>query len=230
VKRGQPLRRTPMRRGRARRPPPVPVRRDWSEALAKVQAERVCRPLQERHAADPWRLLVCCTLMNLAPGARAEPVAAAIFEAWPTPERLARAPETRLQALLRPLGMWRRRADTLRRLSAEYRHSGTDACTPAEVVRALHGVGAYAADSWAIFVEGRLDVEPADRELRRRLAALRALRDGAGRPAAESGPDRPAGLPPGVVVEPPYHRRTFWEALADSPDEGEAVLAEMRRT
>jgi 3-methyladenine DNA glycosylase/8-oxoguanine DNA glycosylase len=184
--------------------------------------------LQERLGAeDPFRVLACCVLMNLGSGARAAPVAERLFRRWPTPERLARAGRG-LELLLQPLGLQRVRADRLRRLAGEYVHAGADRRTPAEVVAALHGVGSYARDSWAIFVEGRLDVEPDDKELRRRLEALRGPGDAAVLPAPQTAPDASwDGVP--AVVEPPTYRRTFWEALADSEDEGEAVLRELLR-
>lgn len=60
--------------------------------------------------------------------------------------------------LLRPLGLQNRRAQTLRKLTEDYL-----AGKPPE---RTHGVGQYALDAWAIFVEGRTDVDPSDHWLR----------------------------------------------------------------
>ncbi|KDD73430.1 hypothetical protein H632_c2186p1 [Helicosporidium sp. ATCC 50920] len=85
-----------------------------------------------------------------------------LFELWPTPEALAEADQEALAGLLRPLGLYRKRALAVRRLSREY-------AGPAwRDVRELHGVGDYAADAYAIFCRGAWrEVRPADKDLRR---------------------------------------------------------------
>jgi endonuclease III len=80
------------------------------------------------------------------------------------PGRLASADPSRLHAMLRPLGLWRQRTRSVVRLAETFR-DGRRPVT-ADDVLALPGCGRYAADSWAIFVEGRGDVEPSDRKLR----------------------------------------------------------------
>ncbi len=126
------------------------------------------RLLQELVDGDPWRLLVACILQNKTPGPRAEAAFFALLREYPSAEALAAADVASLEARLRPLGLWRRRARTLVALSRRFVEGGwTDP-------RELPGVGRYAHDSYDIFVNGHLDLEPTDRFLQRYLEWRRA--------------------------------------------------------
>jgi hypothetical protein len=99
-------------------------------------------------------MLVACALLNRTHGRQVRPMVDGLFSRWPTPRGMAAAGRG-LERYVKPLGLWRRRAALLRRLSRQWR-------TPGQ----CPGVGKYALDSWAIFVEGRLDVRPDDGKLR----------------------------------------------------------------
>lgn len=101
---------------------------------------------QERYRHDGWRLLCCTVCLNLCTGR-------------------ALADRRDLEALLSPLGLQRRRALSLTRMSLAYAclWDGRDA-------RDLPGIGKYGADSYDIFIRGRLDVLPEDKELRKFMA------------------------------------------------------------
>lgn len=69
---------------------------------------------------------------------------------------MAKADPEILANLLKPLGFYNRRARTLIKfsqdwISKEWNHP-----------RELYGIGQYAADSWDIFYNNRLDIEPND--------------------------------------------------------------------
>lgn len=111
--------------------------------------------MRDRHY--PWRVLVCCALLNRTGRAQVRAVFEAFFAAYPEPRALLSAGHE-LADLLRPLGMQHRRAALLRRLTEDV----VAGRPPAE----CHGVGPYAMDALAIFVEGRTDVRPSDGFLR----------------------------------------------------------------
>lgn len=114
--------------------------------------------MQERVLRDehfPWRVLVCCALLNRTGRAQVRPMFERLFEVCRTPESVATAD---LGTLLRPLGLQNRRAALLRRLTEDY--------LAGKSPQDIHGVGPYALDAWAIFVEGRTDVRPSDGMLR----------------------------------------------------------------
>jgi len=74
------------------------------------------------------------------------------FPSW---RKLAKAPESTLRRYLRPIGLWRRRAATIRKLSREMaRRSGRFPEERAEL-ETLPGVGQYVANSVLLFCHGK---------------------------------------------------------------------------
>ena len=69
---------------------------------------------------------------------------------------MAQADPVVLADLIRPLGFYNRRAKCLIRFSTEW--SAGEWTHPRE----LYGIGQYAADSWDIFYNNRIDIEPND--------------------------------------------------------------------
>lgn len=112
---------------------------------------------------EPFWMLVACSLVNLTTWAQARPAFAALQTLYPGPEYLARAVPEDMHPFMRPLGLWRRRTETLIRFARAWVEQGTPADAAAVLKRP--GCGQYASDSWAIFVEGRTDVDPTDGKL-----------------------------------------------------------------
>jgi methyl-CpG-binding domain protein 4 len=83
-----------------------------------------------------------------------------LFDCYPTPASLRDADVLDLQNLIKPLGLWKRRTETLQRFSREYLEK--DWVTPKE----LYGCGRYAEDAWRVFCVGDWkDVQPNDHAL-----------------------------------------------------------------
>ena len=122
---------------------------------------------QEALRAEPFWLLVACSLVNRASWRVAGPVHARLRSGWPDPAALAAAGPD-LELVLTPLGFGSRRGILLRRLAAPW---AARPARSASDVLSLPGCGPYAADSYAIFVEGRRPArEPSDHYLRVYLA------------------------------------------------------------
>jgi endonuclease III len=140
---------------------------------------------QQRLRETPFWMLVACCLVNLTTWQQARPALEVLLERYPTPECLSQASPEDLHPTLQPLGLWRRRAISLVRLAQEWLR-GTGPRGTMDIYR-LPGCGKYAADSWAIFVEGRTDVDPTDGKLSWYLRQLRSKQDDqdpqCGRPA-----------------------------------------------
>ncbi|KAF9626608.1 hypothetical protein IFM89_036469 [Coptis chinensis] len=65
-----------------------------------------------------------------------------------------------IEKVIKSLGLFRKRAQMIQRLSQEYLEDGWTHVTQ------LHGVGKYAADAYAIFCTGKWDrVKPMDHKL-----------------------------------------------------------------
>lgn len=120
------------------------------------------RLFQEDLLDEPFWMLVACQLVNLTSWRQAKPVFEAMRVRWPGHVELSEAPIGELEDLLRPLGLFRRQAASLRALAESWRVRVPR--TRFDVER-IPGCGQYAADSWAIFQEGMLDTKASDRKL-----------------------------------------------------------------
>jgi methyl-CpG-binding domain protein 4 len=115
------------------------------------------RILQEVYQDDPWRMLVGCILLNLTTRAQVDRVREELFERWPYSLALAEAITDDLAEVIRPLGLYRRRAVTLRRFSSDWYESERmpepgHVWPSVEQVSDMYGIGKYALDSYKIFV------------------------------------------------------------------------------
>lgn len=118
--------------------------------------------VQERVSRDlhfPWRVLVCCALLNRTTKEQARPALSALFACWPGPERFDLfARPHQLCGLLAPLGLVGRREALLRRMTGDY----LSRLSPYE----CFGVGEYARDALDLFCAGKILGAPADKWLR----------------------------------------------------------------
>ena len=72
------------------------------------------RPLlQEIYRDDPWKMLVCCILLNLTQRKQVDGIRHELFSKYPTEYEMIEANEDELSELLKPLGLYRKRAKTL---------------------------------------------------------------------------------------------------------------------
>ena len=104
--------------------------------------------LQEDLWPNEWKILVACLLHNQTSRKQVDKVYKELFRRYPTPSSMKDADVLDLQNLIKPLGMWKRRSETLRRFSREYIEMEWK--TPKE----LYGCGKYAEDAWRVFCVG----------------------------------------------------------------------------
>ena len=116
--------------------------------------------IQEDLWPNEWKILVACILLNLTTRKQVETVIYELFKRWPDAKSLSDANEAALSEVLKPLGMYKRRAKSLKRMSSEYlSNSWTTA-------KDLYGCGKYADDAYRIFMKGEWrDVDPDDHAL-----------------------------------------------------------------
>ncbi len=114
--------------------------------------------LQEEINADPWKIFVCCIFCNLTKRVQAEPYFWKVIKKWPSPEALSKADLEDLEKIIKPLGLSRRRALSLKKMSEGYiKNSWRN--NPA----ALYGIGKYGSDAYRIFcTDDWRDVSPKD--------------------------------------------------------------------
>lgn len=132
------------------------------------------RLLQDIYRDDPWKVLVSCIMLNCTRREQVDGIRDEFFKRYPNPAEFvgsAQADPDSLKRLIAPLGFVNVRSLRLRAMSYEYMMMASAAgrVPTSHEVMSFSGCGEYARDSYAIFVEGRTDVMPADKELRKYL-------------------------------------------------------------
>ena len=122
--------------------------------------------VQQQINMDPWAHMVGVIMLNQTGRKPVKTVLPEFLERWPTPEALLRSRIIDIEEMIKPLGMWRRRAKTLYKMSIDFLSwDQVDA-------RDLHGIGKYGSDSYEIFFKNNLMVQPTDKELLRYLREI----------------------------------------------------------
>jgi len=108
------------------------------ELLARGYPDARC----ELDFRTEWQLLVATVLSAQCTDARVNQVTPVLFDRWPGPAELAAAPAEEVEAVIRPLGMFRQKTSALKKAAQAIidRHNGE---VPAEIdaLVALPGVG-----------------------------------------------------------------------------------------
>ena len=103
--------------------------------------------LQEVHSNSPWKMMVCCILLNQTNRRQVDRVIDELFARWPYSSIMAgiesKSETQELVDVLRPLGFQRRRATTLIRFSRDW--------CQGKLMAECYGIGPYALDSFRIF-------------------------------------------------------------------------------
>ena len=99
------------------------------------------RLLQDIYKNDPWKMLVCCIMLNLTTRKQVDKIRHKLFKKYPNPRDLANAAVSELSKMLTPLGMQNKRAVTLIRFSLEYLDGFSDLlnCTESVSMQKIRG-------------------------------------------------------------------------------------------
>ena len=120
---------------------------------------KIIRPLlQEIYQQDGWKMLTCCMLLNLTNRKQVDTIRDELFSKYPTPKDMMNANQSELAELLKPLGLYNRRAKSLKKMSEGYVKGFIS-------VDELYGIGQYAKDSWEIFQNSNTNINPTDKVL-----------------------------------------------------------------
>ena len=123
----------------------------------------IVRPLlQEIYQDDPWKMLVCCILLNLTKRQQVDGIRHELFTKYPTEYEMMEADEKELSKILQPLGLHKKRAKTLMKFSHQWVMGFNE-------VKELHGIGQYGSDSWEIFQMNNVQIKPTDKVLQEYL-------------------------------------------------------------
>ena len=110
--------------------------------MVGILHRKIIRPLlQEIYQPDGWKMLTCCMLLNLTNRKQVDTIRDELFSKYPTPKDMMNANQSELAELLKPLGLYNRRAKSLKKMSEGY-------VKGFKSVDELYGIGQYAKDSW----------------------------------------------------------------------------------
>ena len=120
---------------------------------------KIIRPLlQEVYRDDGWKMLTCCMLLNLTNRKQVDTDRDKLFKKYPTPKDMMKANKSELAKILKPLGLYNRRAKSLIKMSKGY-------VKGFKSVDELFGIGQYAKVSWDIFQNDNQNIAPTDKVL-----------------------------------------------------------------
>jgi endonuclease III len=135
-------------------------------------------PLQYYFRDDPWKVLVCCTLMSQTRGTFVKTIIDRVFELCPDPSTMLDKLRE-LKEIIDPTGLAQHKMRCLELLSIDL----LGRPTRAEIAEGnicgnkLRGVGKYGIDSVKIFCLGDLECCPADKILVRWVDFKKGLRE-----------------------------------------------------
>lgn len=119
--------------------------------------------IQHPYSDDPWRVMICCILLNRTGGRQVRSILDEFFRRWPHEFNAHMADPGEIEQVIRPLGLGNRRAKTIVKFSTEYIYNKWS--DP----RSLHGIGQYAWEAWQIVCNGRTDIKSTDKVLQKFL-------------------------------------------------------------
>jgi endonuclease III-like uncharacterized protein len=121
--------------------------------------------IQEDYKDDPWKILVCCILLNQTNNKQVRPLIEEFFLKWPNSFILMNEDVYKISDFIKSTGFQNVKAKRLKDFSTEWSKGIRDPDL-------FTGIGKYGKEAWKIFVEEDLDFCPSDKKLKIYLDAL----------------------------------------------------------
>jgi methyl-CpG-binding domain protein 4 len=119
--------------------------------------------IQDELKHDEWMMLISCIMLNLTNIRQVRTVIWDFFERFPSANDVQQEHLTEIAIMLKPLGFYNRRAQSIIKFSKAYRECDY------KKISDLPGIGKYASDSHEIFINKNFKVKPTDKKLLRYL-------------------------------------------------------------
>lgn len=116
--------------------------------------------IQEIFRENPWKMLIGCMMLNQTKATQVRQVIYEFFEEYPDEQAVLDADTMEMVEMLRPLGLYNRRTKNIKNFTYDWIRDRNK-----KDVSKLRGIGKYGWDSYEIFINGNLDVEPTDKVL-----------------------------------------------------------------
>lgn len=115
--------------------------------------------IQEEYVDDPWKMMVCCILLNQTNNKQVRPILSSLFSLIPDPLSAIDCDPDTLAAVIKTTGFQNIKANRIIKMSFKWSEGFDD-------VSELPGIGRYGKDSWEIFINNNLSIYPTDKKLR----------------------------------------------------------------
>lgn len=116
--------------------------------------------IQEIYRDDPWKMLVGCIMLNLTNNVQVHQIIKSFFEKYPCAKAVLSANINDITEDIKFLGLYNRRARNIVNFSYDWLYKNW------KNISECRGIGKYASDSYEIFINNNLKVEPTDKVLR----------------------------------------------------------------
>ena len=116
----------------------------------------------QQQVSNVWQHMVGVICLNQTNRKQVKAVLPKLFEKWAThTELLSSANISELEQMLQPLGMQKKKAERIYRMSEQFDNwNGVDATD-------LYGIGKYGSDSYRLFYKNEIPTDVGDHELKR---------------------------------------------------------------
>lgn len=115
--------------------------------------------IQEEYKDDPWKVLVCCILLNQTNNLQVRPLISHFFKNWPNPASIIREDPINISNFIKSTGFQNIKAQRIREFSMVWETGIRDP-------HKFPGIGEYGREAWRIFVEDDIDFIPKDKKLK----------------------------------------------------------------
>ena len=126
--------------------------------------------IQEEYLDNPWKMLVCCILLNQTNNKQVRPILGAVFDLIPDYQSAIDCRRESIAAVIKTTGFYNVKAGSIKRMSKQW----PEFCDKKNGMKVtdLSGIGIYAKESWDIFVNNDLTIVPTDKKLRAYLESI----------------------------------------------------------
>ena len=115
----------------------------------------------QQQVANLWQHFVGVICLNQTGRVKVKRVLPEFFDKWPTPQKYLKSDRKTVIEVIKSLGFYNRRENTIRQMSKDFLNwDGEDATK-------LYGVGKYGSDSYQIFYKNNIPNDVQDHELKR---------------------------------------------------------------
>lgn len=121
--------------------------------------------IQEEYANDPWKVLVCCILLNQTSNKQVRPLIESFFKKWPNPKSLIYEDDLAISDFIKTTGFQNVKAKRIKNFSHAWDSGIRDPFK-------FPGIGDYGREAWRIFITKDTSFIPRDKKLKMYLESI----------------------------------------------------------